>query len=294
MTHRQSTNSVLMIRPVTAGSNPDTIGSNSFQSAVEPENCLKLVQEEFDGVVASLKAAGVRVRVIEDTLDPPTPDAIFPNNWFSTHGDTLVIYPMLAPSRRAELKPAPLSFLREAYANVIDLSNESRALEGTGSLVLDRTNRIAFACLSPRTSPDLLQSWCDELGFRPMPFHSTGPDGTPVYHTNVLLSIGTEWAVLAAEAIGELQERQSVLDALASRKIIEIDQDQMMRFCANILELETESGGKIIAMSETAYDGLSVAQREILGSFAGLLPLRIPTIEQVGGGSVRCMIAELF
>lgn len=294
MNQRQSTNMILMIRPAVAGSNPETLASNAFQSEQIPENCLQLVQSEFVAAVAALRSAGVTVEVVQDTPEPATPDAIFPNNWFSTHGETLVLYPMQAKSRRDEIKPAPLAILKARCPHVIDLSQEQAALEGTGSLVLDRIERKAFACNSPRTDPDLLQRWGEKMAYKVIPFHAQDKGGTAIYHTNVMLSIGTDWCVLATEAITDPSEAASVKEALASMQIIEITIDQMMNFAGNILELQTAAGDKIIAMSSTAHAALTDTQKQALEAHATLLPIPIPTIEQIGGGSLRCMIAELF
>lgn len=294
MSQRQSTNTILMIRPAVAGSNPETLASNSFQSADMPENCLELVQTEFDAAVLALRSAGVTVEVVQDTPEPATPDAIFPNNWFSTHGGTLVLYPMQAKSRRDEIKPAPLTYLRARCPHVIDLSEEESALEGTGSLVLDRIERKAFACLSPRTDPDLLQKWGEKMAYQVFPFHAVDKSGTAIYHTNVMLSIGTDWCVLAAETISDPEETEKVKDALQHKQIIEITQNQIMKFAGNILELQSAAGERLIAMSTTAHTALTDDQKAALTAHAKLLPIPIPTIEQVGGGSLRCMIAELF
>jgi len=303
MTESQITCDVLMIRPVRFCGNEQTAESNRFQNlAVATSEAQGCAQAEFDALVAMLKDAGVCVHSFDDTPEPHTPDSIFPNNWVSFHGDgTAVLYPMLAPNRRLERRTDILESLstrsRFHIKRTVDLGHresEAKYLEGTGSLVLDRVNRIAYACLSPRTHLDVLGEFSQLLDYEVVAFEATDRSGTPIYHTNVLLSIGSNYVVVCAEAIAAAQ-RHAVLTSLrATRTVIEIDARQMTEFAANILELGTQREGSIVAMSKRAAAAFTTDQRAQLRHLAGtLICAPIPTIETLGGGSVRCMIAEL-
>lgn len=303
MPEMQSTAAVLMVRPLRFGSNPQTRASNAFQSDVAAPDAHRTAIAEFDGLVAELRAAGVNVVAVDDTAEPVTPDALFPNNWLTTHADgTVVLYPMCAPNRRAERRMDLLEQLRDSgfvCSRLVDMStheSEGRFLEGTGSLVLDRVRRIAFACLSPRTDLTLLKLWCGELGYRCFAFEARDSTGRDIYHTNVMLAIGSRWAVVCATAVPDLDRRRQLLDALAEddRSVIVIDMDQMARFAGNTIELRDSTGGTVIAMSAQAYAALLPEQSEALRRHGRIVAFPVPTIETVGGGSVRCMLAELF
>jgi hypothetical protein len=299
----QCADAVLMVRPARFGSNPQTADSNRFQHAQVIADAAVLAVREFDGLVRQLSDAGVEVVVAEDLPEPAKPDACFPNNWVSFHADgTVVLYPMLAPSRRAERRPEHLAAVERAgfrIARTIDLTPlEARGefLEGTGSLVLDRPARVAYACLSPRTTPAALAEFCAALGYRAVEFDALGPGGRPVYHTNVLMAVGEGFAVLCAEAISDAGHRAAVLRELehSGHEVIEIDVEEMNRFAGNMLALRARHGGARIAMSETAWRALAPDQRRRLERHGGIVIAPIPTIEWEGGGSVRCMIAEIF
>ena len=289
----QSTSEILMIRPSIAASNPETLASNAFQSLHTPENALQLIHQEFDQAVLNLQSAGITVHVIADTETPPTPDAIFPNNWFSTEGETLTLYPMLAPSRADEAKPAPLNFLKKRYSKVIDI-RELPPLEGTGALVLDHTNRHAFIARSPRASLQTLSHWAQTTGYGFTMFDTADTNGQAIYHTNVMMSIGTTWAVIATDSITNPESRLEIYEHLETREIIEISLTQMNAFAGNMIELTNAENQKHIILSQTAFDSLTNEQKETLRKHGELLPIAIPTIELIGGGSIRCMIAELF
>jgi len=301
----QSAQWVLMVRPASFGFNPQTAASNAFQqapaSAAEIE-ARELALDEFDGAVKALRRAGVQVLVVPDTPRPAKPDAIFPNNWVSFHGDgTVVLYPMLAPNRRWERREEVLEQVaREGGFRVvrtIDLTHreaEGKFLEGTGSLVLDRPHRVAYASLSPRTDLDVLGEFAQLLDYELVTFESRDGAGRPIYHTNVVMAIGTRFAVVCGEAIDLPLHRDAVFNRLraAGHDIIDISLQQMQEFAGNMLELST-AGGHVIALSTTAWRSLEPAQRRTLESHASVIPVAIPTIERIGGGGVRCMLAEI-
>lgn len=301
---RQSAVDVLMIRPARFAANPQTLESNRFQYAGgDSEQIQAAALEEFDGLVAQLTEAHVRVHVFDDTPAPVKPDAIFPNNWFSTHADgSLVLYPMLAENRRMERRSDIVDALSNrcgfSVNRVIDLSARElhgHYLEGTGSLVLDRINRIAYACRSPRTDADVLGDFARQLGYELAVFNALDASGTAIYHTNVLMCVGTRFAAICSEALPE-KERDPVLDLLrmTGHEVIELTHAQVAAFAGNMLELENTLGQTLVALSASAAEALEDDQRETLERFGGELVIApIPTIERYGGGSVRCMLAEL-
>jgi len=301
----QDAGDVLMIRPAAFGWNPETAGSNRFQrqESLEPGLASRRATQEFDACAQALLEAGVGVHVFEDRPEPRCPDAVFPNNWVSLHHDgTVVLYPMLAASRRRERRMDLLAALEHRggfqVSRLVDLSYHElggRFLEGTGSVVFDHANRIAYACLSPRTDAAVLGELCEELGYAPEPFTATDTAGTPVYHTNVLLALGQRLAIVCAEAIGG-GDRDRVLAALGhnGRRIIAISREQMSRFAGNALELRGARGRVVLAMSERAYASLGEEARNTIGGCVDeVVRVGVPTIEDIGGGSVRCMLAEV-
>jgi hypothetical protein len=300
---RQCADAVLMIRPARFGANPETADCNRFQQGDADADAHDVARREFDGLVARLRGAGVLVEVAEDTPEPAKPDACFPNNWVSFHDDgSVVLYPMKAPSRRAERRSEPVAQLRDAgfrITRTIDLSTweaQGEFLEGTGSLVLDRCHRIAYACHSPRTSAGALADFAERLGYRTVAFDALGPDGRPAYHTNVLMAIGERFAVVCDEAIADPRERATVLRELrdAGHEPVAISVAEMHGFAGNLLALRTADGSPVIAMSDTAWQSLVPATRRALERHGRIVTAPIPTIERHGGGSVRCMIAEVF
>jgi len=297
---------ILMIRPVAFAGNPQTQASNSFQDrdagAIDAANQAAALRE-FEGLATALDKAGVTVHVFDDTLDPHTPDSIFPNNWVSFHADgTVVLYPMLAENRRLERRLDVLEALSAKHgfraSRVIDLTRHEqtgRYLEGTGSLVLDRVHRVAYACVSPRTDLDVLGDFAQQLDYDIVAFEALDANGAPIYHTNVLMSVGERFAAVCTNAIRE-DERAAVMDTLqkSGRAIVELTFEQMNSFAGNMLELGSSRSGSVIAMSERALGVLTPAQRKTLESSTGtLVATPIPTIERLGGGSVRCMLAEV-
>lgn len=295
---QQTTHSILMIRPVVAMPNPQTLASNAFQTSVTPRHALPAIQREFDGAVEQLLGHGINVTVIQDVPWPETPDAMFPNNWFSTTPNGRhYLYPMLAENRRTERKPKPLQFLTDKYPEQIDLTyfeSQGQFLEGTGSMVLDHVNKVAYAARSPRTFGQPLEAWAKYSGYAVKEFDAVDSKGKAIYHTNVMLSIGTNFVAVVSESI-PLNQRKRVIDNLANgREIIELTFDQMRSFCANIIELQGSDGQTKIILSTTAFNSLSDAQKEALSKHGELVPIEIFLTEVIGGGGIRCMIAELF
>jgi hypothetical protein len=291
-----------MIRPRRFVGNAQTLASNRFQDPAVPQTGIgRAAQREFDGFAARLDRCGVRVHAFAGHAELDCPDEVFPNNWLSLHADgTVVIYPMLAPNRRSERRPELLDELRRhgyRIERVLDLSRleeQGRFLEGTGSLVLDRAQRIAYGCLSPRTHGDALAELGRRLCYEVVAFEAADRGGFPIYHTNVLMSVGTGFAVICAAAIRDRAQRRHVLDTLRSsgRGVLEIDIEQMHAFAGNLLELRSTCG-PIIVLSATALAALDESQAGALRSHGALVTADIPTIERYGGGSVRCMLAEV-
>jgi hypothetical protein len=297
---------VMMIRPVAFAGNPQTQASNSFQDrdlgAIDDANQAAALRE-FEGLASALERAGVAIHVFDDTLEPHTPDSIFPNNWVSFHADgTVVLYPMMAENRRLERRLDVLEALSSRHgfraSRVIDLTRHEqtgRYLEGTGSLVLDRTHRVAYACVSPRTDLDVLGDFAQQLDYDIVAFEAHDANGAAIYHTNVLMSVGERFVAVCTDAIRE-DERAAVLDTLrkSGRTVVELTLAQMAAFAGNMLELGSSLTGSVIAMSERARDALTPDQRKTLEAHAGpIVAAAIPTIERLGGGSVRCMLAEV-
>ena len=298
----QSTNSVLMIRPVRFYPNPETAADNAFQRNADrnPEALTLLARKEFDAAVQMLCAAGVNVRVFEDTADPEKPDAVFPNNWISTHDDgRIALFPMYSALRRRERRQDIVAELRRHYqvTEVIDYSvfeNEGCCLEGTGSLVFDHLNRTAYVSLSNRSNPKIVQRFADDFGYESVTFTSIGLDGGPIYHTNVMICIGTGFAMVGLEMIPSEAERQQVRARLENtgREIVELSVDQIVNFAGNAIELHDEAGEKLLVLSNRAAQVLTDEQRTRLSRYARLVSLELPTIE-LAGGSARCMIATI-
>ena len=304
-TEPQSASTVLMIRPVGFQSNPQTASSNRFQGnpAVPPEEQQAVALREFDDLVAVLRDAGIDVIVIDDTADPHTPDAIFPNNWISMHADgRVVLYPMEAPNRRAERRSDIVDQLHHAHRRVVteivDLSEHERDghyLEGTGSMVLDRVNRVAYACLSSRTHLAPLGDFAQRMGYDVVAFDAVDLAGVPVYHTNVLMSVGEEVAVICDMAIQREDQREAVLTRLreTGHRIVSIDYSQLAAFAGNVIELRNRDDERVMAMSSRAFESLGDAQRRALAANARIVRAPIDMIESSAGGGVRCMLAEV-
>ncbi|NND64372.1 MAG: amidinotransferase [Gammaproteobacteria bacterium] len=299
----KTASTVLMIRPHTFGVNPQTAASNAFQSAAADENVSHQALIEFEGAADALKHAGVNVIVMDDVAEPPTPDAIFPNNWLSFHADgRVVLYPMAAPNRRAERRLDVLRSLEKEFgfsiSQIVDWSayeDEEMFLEGTGSLVLDRNKKIAYACRSTRTHDQLLEIFADEFDYHLVPFSAHDRDRQAIYHTNVMMSVGDNFAVVCQESIDEI-DKPYVIAALrdSGKVIIEIDYQQLYAFVGNCLQLATTDGSRIIALSSQAKAALRADQIKALSEHGRLVDAPLDTIERVGGGSMRCMLARIF
>ena len=304
-TDPQLASTVMMIRPAGFESNPLTAASNRFQgkSSLEPDAQQAAALREFDGLVDSLRSVGIDVIVIDDLPEPHTPDAIFPNNWISMHADgRVVIYPMEAENRRTERREDVIEHLVTArgrlISEVVDLSaheGNGHYLEGTGSMVLDRVNRIAYACVSTRTHLDPLGDFAQRMGYEVVAFEAVDSSGVQIYHTNVLMNIGEELAVICDEAIPRADQRDAVLARLreTGHEVIHLSYEQLDAFAGNMLELRNDSGERVTAMSQTAYDSLNEEQRTTLAANGRVLSAAIDTIESSAGGSVRCMLAEV-
>lgn len=304
-TESQITDAVLMIRPARFGMNAETATSNTFQRTnIEVNDPQPLALQEFDVLLMTLRKLGVTVEVFEDTAEPWTPDAVFPGNWVSFHGDGAVyLYPMRAQNRRWERRPDIIEALHKQrgyqVAHIEDLSGaelEGRFLEGTGSLVLDRPHRTAFACLSPRTDIKLLREWAAKTEYELIAFHANDSSGKPIYHTDVMMSIGDRFAIFCVASIEEVSERRRIQQRLeqTGHEIIPITGQQMGEFAGNVLQLGTRYGGSILAMSMRAECSLTPTQRGIIKKYTRIVSSPVNTIENCAGGSVRCMLAEIF
>jgi hypothetical protein len=296
---------VLMIRPVGFHSNPLTAASNNFQGRTDlsAEAQQRAALSEFEGLRDMLGKAGIEVIAFDDTARPPTPDSIFPNNWISLHGDgRVVLYPMEAENRRTERRMDIVDYLSNerglAVTEIIDLSGHESAghfLEGTGSLVLDRVNRIAYACLSSRTHLDPLGDFAQRMNFTVVAFDAVDREGVPIYHTNVLMNVGEELAVICDEAIPQAEQRDAVMRRLrdTAHDVIQLSYTQLEAFAGNMLELRNSSGERVVAMSKRAFDALDADQIDRLKANGRVICAPIDTIEDSAGGSVRCMLAEI-
>jgi hypothetical protein len=289
-----------MIRPHAFGSNPETAASNAFQHEGDATASVRAL-EEFDTVISKLKKNDIAVMEVEDTGLPAKPDAVFPNNWFTTHQEgKIFLYPMMAPSRRLERRSDILQQLRERYMvyEVVDLSgkeSEQQFLEGTGSIVFDHPHRIAYACESPRTHGDVLQTVCDKLNYKSILFHAADRHGSPIYHTNVMMWVGEKVACMCLDAIGNESEQEKMLASLnsTSHRIVSISFEQMEAFAGNMMEVQNRKGRRFLLLSQSAYDSLLPGQVTEFQKHLQLLPVSIPTIENAGGGSIRCMVAGI-
>jgi hypothetical protein len=298
----QATSNLLMIRPVSFGFNEQTARSNAFQTrSTDQQQVQTKALAEFDRLVKILRDNKVNVTVIEDTPQPHTPDSIFPNNWVSFHdtGDVF-LYPMQAENRRLERREDIIRKLEDSFSvkHVIDLSRferENKFLEGTGSMVLDRENRIAYACLSPRTDETVLATFCEQTGYKSVSFNAVDDKGLAIYHTNVLMALGSGFAVICLGSITNNTEKERVIESLISthKQIIDISFNQMNHFAGNMLEVKNTDGDTLIVMSQSAYDVLKEEEQDLLYAFGKLVYADISTIETNGGGSARCMIAEV-
>jgi len=298
----QTTSNILMIRPASFGFNEQTAESNAFQ---QNNTDLQLVQEkvtqEFNVFADLLKSKDINVTVIDDTAEPQKPDAIFPNNWVSFHdnGD-VVLYPMQAENRRWERREDVVRKLEDRFKvnHMIDLSRfelENKFLEGTGSMVLNRENKIAYACLSPRTDMDVLNSFCDYLKYTPVTFTATDAAQQAIYHTNVMMCVGNKFAVICLDSIRDETEKETVIASLnkTGKEIVGITLEQMNQFAGNMLEVQNTDGESLLVMSKSAHQSLTAEQVATLEKYTEIVSADLTTIETIGGGSARCMLAEV-
>jgi hypothetical protein len=295
---------ILMIRPAAFGFNEETAANNFFQSnpAVDASIIQQKALEEFDQMVNLLRTNGIEVVVIDDTSDPIKPDAIFPNNWVSTSPEGIIsVFPMYAANRRTEKRDDILQKLNQQYVvkDIQDWSEfeaEGRFLEGTGSMVIDHDNKMIYAAVSERTNLSVLEKFASSNKYQAIVFLATDKNGKPVYHTNVVMTLGQDFAILCEEAIGEEWELIAIRQLLEStgHKIIPITREQMHAFAGNMLQVQNKGGEKLLVLSQTAFNSLTNEQIHLLEAYSRLLPIPIPTIEEIEGGSVRCMMAELF
>lgn len=297
----QNIHQLLMIRPVNFGFNAETAVNNSFQKNMGVDNRQKALQE-FDAFAEMLRNNKVDVTVIEDTPDPFTPDSIFPNNWISFHdAGRVFLYPMFAPNRRRERKKHVLDAIKKMFvvAEMVDLSkfeSENVFLEGTGSMVLDRENKTAYACLSPRTHQKLLDEFCRLTGYSSVTFTATDSKGIDIYHTNVMMCVGNTYAVICLASIRNEEERKKVIASLqnSNKEVIDISADQLDHFAGNMLQVRNVNEELLLVMSSQAYYSLLPTQTNALEKHNRIIHSSLDTIETAGGGSARCMMAEVF
>ncbi|EPZ7318046.1 citrulline utilization hydrolase CtlX [Vibrio mimicus] len=302
----QNARAVVMVPPKEFGFNAQTAQDNAFQNPLDlsGETILQRAMAEFNAMVSGLRQAGVEVVVFDYPLaNSETPDAVFPNNWFSTtEAGELFLFPMACANRRLEVRPQALveSLQQHGFAvikqhSLLAFTEQQAFLESTGVMVIDHPNRTIYAGLSQRCDREVLEVYAEQIGYsRVVSFQTRLPSGSPIYHTNVMMAIGERFCVICDEAIPEYERRFVVKSLAKDKQVISISIEQMNRFCGNILQLETRDGQKVIAMSQSAYEAFTPAQLNQLATHGKLLPFSVPTIETIGGGSVRCMLAELF
>jgi hypothetical protein len=301
----QITDTILMVRPSNFGFNEQTAENNSFQDATSARDDQQIKEDairEFDNFVNTLREQQIEVVVVNDTPSPIKPDAIFPNNWFTTHDNgTIILYPMFAKNRQQERRLDVVEKLNKQFGfnKLIDFSseeNKNRILEGTGSMILDRVNKIVYACLSPRTNNDLLDDYCKRIGYQKVAFTAVDDNSDEIYHTNVMMALGVDFVVICLDAVKNMQERAALINSFeeTDKKVIEITTEQMNKFAGNMLQVQNKENDNFLVMSKTAYNSLTPSQIEIIEELTNILPVNINTIEQYGGGSARCMMAEVF
>ena len=303
----QTTHTILMIEPVAFGYNNQTAVNNYFQQKdIVVGDIQQLALDEFNRMVNQLRAKGILVLVVKDTPEPHKPDSVFPNNWISFHeGGQVVLYPMFAENRRNERRSDILQMLEDKGSvinNVVDFTfweKQNLFLEGTGSMIFDRVHSIAYAALSERTDKSVFLQFCKVFGFKPIFFsalQTVDRKRLPIYHTNVMMSVGDNYAVVCTDCIDDIDERRALVDVLenSGKEIISITEQQMHCFAGNMLQIKNTEEKRFLVMSKSAYDSLTKHQIEQLTAYNELIVISIPTIEKVGGGSVRCMMAEIF
>lgn len=282
--------------------NAETAVNNSFQTPTTDSDTQEKARLEFEAFIKTLRDHQIDITVVEDTPAPFTPDSIFPNNWISFHEDgTICLYPMFAQNRRKERKPTVLHAIAEKFkilqTNDFTANEEKNIfLEGTGSMVLDRENRIAYACLSPRTNINALEQFCEKMNYKPIAFSAVDKAGAPIYHTNVMMCVADEYVIICLESIKDEKEKEWVIKQIqdTNKKIIEINFDQMNHFAGNMLQVHNRKEQKFLVMSSQAFHTLDSAQIKVIEQYNPIIHSDIKTIETNGGGSARCMMAEIF
>jgi len=300
----QTTDTVLMIEPVAFGFNEQTAVNNYFQVQQEG-NVQGEALKEFNAFVEKLRAKDINVITIKDTLDPKTPDSIFPNNWVSFHADgKVVLYPMFAENRRLERRDDIINQIKEQFevTEVIDYSGAEKDnlfLEGTGSMIFDHDNKLAYGSVSLRLDEGLFRKFCSDFGFQPVVFHSyqtAGEERLPIYHTNVMMCVADQFVVICLDCIDDESERNNVIETIknSGKELIEISEDQMQNFAGNMLQVHNKSGEKFLVMSQSAYKSLNRDQVSAIEKYCEIIYSNLEVIETNGGGSARCMLAEIF
>lgn len=301
----QTTDTVLMIEPAAFGFNAETAQNNYFQINSENAETQTKALQEFNNFVEKLRSKGINVITVIDTLEPHTPDSIFPNNWISMHSDgTVVLYPMCAVNRRWERRNDILEMLQKDFKvnEIVDLSaseNEGKFLEGTGSMIFDHDNKLAYGSVSLRLDEKLFREFCEKFGFEPVVFHSyqtANNERLPIYHTNVMMCVADQFVVICLDCIDDETERVKVVNAIVNsgKEIIEISESQMQQFAGNMLQVENSEGKKFLVMSQSAYQSLTPEQISNIEKYSEIIYSDLETIETNGGGSARCMLAEVF
>ena len=301
----QTTDTVIMIEPAAFGFNAETAQNNYFQVNSENAETQNRALQEFNNFVEKLRSKGINVITVKDTLEPHTPDSIFPNNWISMHQDgTVVLYPMCAVNRRWERRNDILEILKRNFSvkEIIDFSapeNDGKFLEGTGSMIFDHDNKLAYGSVSLRLDEQLFREFCEKFGFEPVVFHSyqtANNERLPIYHTNVMMCVADQFVVICLDCIDDETERVNVVNAIVNsrKEIIEISESQMQRFAGNMLQLQNPEGKKFLVMSLSAYQSLTPEQISNIEKYSEIIYSDLETIETNGGGSARCMLAEVF
>ncbi|UKB79180.1 citrulline utilization hydrolase CtlX [Chryseobacterium sp. MEBOG07] len=302
----QTTDTVLMIEPIAFGYNAETAKNNYFQVEQTGSDIQFKALAEFNTFVGKLRGKGINVITIKDTLDPHTPDSIFPNNWVSFHKDgKVVLYPMFASNRRVERREDIIESIQGQGFEVAEIDDwsfsetQGHFLEGTGSMIFDHENKIAYGSVSLRLDEKLFREFCTKYGFTPVVFHSfqtVGTERLPIYHTNVMMCVADQFVVICLDCIDDELEREKVIETIkvSGKEIIEISEDQMQQFAGNMLQVQNKDGEKFLVMSQTAYQSLTTEQVAAIEKYCEIIYSDLNTIEVNGGGSARCMLAEVF
>jgi hypothetical protein len=301
----QTTSTIMMVRPANFGFNEETAGNNAFQTKDNSLTINEIKEKavaEFDSFVKILRGCSVDVIVMEDSVAPLKTDAVFPNNWFSTHEDgTMILYPMYSPNRRLERDENIIRALENDFKVVKKVhfdqfENENLFLEGTGSMILDRPNKICYACLSVRTDLVLLNRLCSVIGYKPVAFHAVDASDQYIYHTNVMMALGETFVVICLETVKNEDEKAALLHEfqVTQKEVIEISLAQMQRFAGNMLQVRNDKGETFLVMSQQAFESLTPEQIQLIEKHTRIVNADIKTIETYGGGSARCMMAEIF